>query len=382
MEETPLPTSSAFLDFIGDIYEASYRPAHWDTVMTKLCELVNAKSSGLILRDYEAKTQCVMASHGVSNLVKMSYRFGLGKYDHAYTVMTKQEVGRSQHIIKHEEVRESKPAFYHFLLKSNDIGYISGINIYRDDELHVGLAVHRAFDAPEFGERELAVLQLSYPHFRRAIRIQREFQRLQSREQTLKSALSRLSMGVIVVNDAHEVVYRNSVAEVILRTHSGLRIENGKPRAHYAEEERNLQGMIRTLLCVSQRDVATQHLAQGLRHPDHNLPLTVIVSTLNNDAELTSSAARRGRVALYICDPDVGSNLSAEVLDDLYQLTPAEASVAISLVNGLGLKEIAGEKGVSLETVRAQLKQIFLKLGVNKQQDVIRVLLGSVPDMQ
>jgi DNA-binding NarL/FixJ family response regulator len=62
---------------------------------------------------------------------------------------------------------------------------------------------------------------------------------------------------------------------------------------------------------------------------------------------------------------------------ETFGLSRREAGIAIALTNGLDLKEISAQKGVSLATVRTQLKGVFHKLGVNKQQDIIRILLGS-----
>lgn len=87
--------------------------------------------------------------------------------------------------------------------------------------------------------------------------------------------------------------------------------------------------------------------------------------------------AEPGLVVLYLSDPGASFNASEEQLIQTFGLTRKEAGIAIALTNGLDLKEISNQKGVSLATVRTQLKGIFHKLGVNKQQDIIRILLGS-----
>jgi len=42
------------LDFVGDIYEASYKPGHWEVVMEKLCQLTGSKSSVLIIENQKS----------------------------------------------------------------------------------------------------------------------------------------------------------------------------------------------------------------------------------------------------------------------------------------------------------------------------------------
>jgi DNA-binding CsgD family transcriptional regulator len=47
------------------------------------------------------------------------------------------------------------------------------------------------------------------------------------------------------------------------------------------------------------------------------------------------------------------------------------------LVTGTRLSEAADSFGVSTETVRTQLKSIFLKTGTNRQSDLARLLSAS-----
>lgn len=45
--------------------------------------------------------------------------------------------------------------------------------------------------------------------------------------------------------------------------------------------------------------------------------------------------------------------------------------------NGQTPRQIAESQGVVVDTVRSQLKSLYAKMGVNKQQDVIRTLLSG-----
>lgn len=59
---------------------------------------------------------------------------------------------------------------------------------------------------------------------------------------------------------------------------------------------------------------------------------------------------------------------------ETFGLTPAEARLAACLKDGLSLKEAAEKLGLSVNTVRNQVKSVFEKLGVNRQSDLIRHL--------
>jgi pimeloyl-ACP methyl ester carboxylesterase/DNA-binding CsgD family transcriptional regulator len=61
-------------------------------------------------------------------------------------------------------------------------------------------------------------------------------------------------------------------------------------------------------------------------------------------------------------------------LRDRFSLTPAEVRLVRKLGEGLSLGEAADDLGVSLATVRNQLKSVFDKVGVHRQSDLVRVL--------
>lgn len=64
-------------------------------------------------------------------------------------------------------------------------------------------------------------------------------------------------------------------------------------------------------------------------------------------------------------------------LRSLYHLTSTEAHLAVELVSGVSLHEAARHRGVSLHTVKSQLKSIMLKTGTARQAELTRVILQT-----
>jgi DNA-binding CsgD family transcriptional regulator len=65
-----------------------------------------------------------------------------------------------------------------------------------------------------------------------------------------------------------------------------------------------------------------------------------------------------------------------ELVQSLFDLTPAEARVARSLASGRTLKDIATDGRVSPETVHTQLGRVLEKTGCKRQADVVALLTG------
>ena len=70
---------------------------------------------------------------------------------------------------------------------------------------------------------------------------------------------------------------------------------------------------------------------------------------------------------------------AAELVQSLFDLTPAEARVARSLVIGKTLEEIATDNAISRNTVRTHLRGVMETTGCNRQAEVVALLGGVAP---
>jgi DNA-binding CsgD family transcriptional regulator len=64
---------------------------------------------------------------------------------------------------------------------------------------------------------------------------------------------------------------------------------------------------------------------------------------------------------------------SPELVQVLFDLTPAESRVAQRIAQGCTVGEVAASTGVASGTIRAQLKAVFAKIGARRQADVARI---------
>jgi len=84
------------------------------------------------------------------------------------------------------------------------------------------------------------------------------------------------------------------------------------------------------------------------------------------------------RALLVVTQLAAASAPGADLLAGLFDLTPAEARIARALTEGLTLQDAATRYGLSLETVRSQLKSVLSKTGTHRQTELVALLLGSV----
>ncbi len=82
-----------------------------------------------------------------------------------------------------------------------------------------------------------------------------------------------------------------------------------------------------------------------------------------------------GALSIIFLTPVVpNSSPAPELLQALFDLTPAEARLASQVTEGRSIEQIALSSGLSHNTIRTHLKSVFLKTGVQRQAELVSLL--------
>ena len=80
---------------------------------------------------------------------------------------------------------------------------------------------------------------------------------------------------------------------------------------------------------------------------------------------------------MAVFDPDEELTGTFERCRDIFGLTRAEAQVALGIMHGRSLGEIASSQGNAIATSRNLLKRVYMKTGVNRQNELAWVMMNS-----
>lgn len=93
--------------------------------------------------------------------------------------------------------------------------------------------------------------------------------------------------------------------------------------------------------------------------------------------EVSSGSFGDAPCAVLIVHPLLGgTRLDPLIVALAFDLTPAEADTAIAISDGETPERIATRRGVTISTVRTQLRSVFEKLGVSRQSELVACLLA------
>ncbi|MDY6949765.1 MAG: helix-turn-helix transcriptional regulator, partial [Pseudomonadota bacterium] len=119
------------------------------------------------------------------------------------------------------------------------------------------------------------------------------------------------------------------------------------------------------------------HFLDGCRVPRSGSHSHYIVqcSALGSQEEWDLGGGQFHYVA-FITDPAALKLPREERLMQLYGLTQMQARVALAFAGGATYKNVARSLRISEETVRSHVKEIYPKTRVNRQADLVRLVLS------
>jgi DNA-binding CsgD family transcriptional regulator len=185
-----------------------------------------------------------------------------------------------------------------------------------------------------------------------------------------------MQVGTVTLDERGHLLSVNAEAQAIVDVKDGIRISAGALKADYAEENAKLQQLITAALTGQQSTQAGVVEAVSITRPSGRSKLSVLVRVI--PTRDWSGTWTRPRVAIFLRDPEHQSTRSIDVIRRLFELTHAEASLAMLLANGMTLDEAAEQLNIRRNTARAHLRSIFSKMGVTRQTELVRLVLNSV----
>jgi DNA-binding CsgD family transcriptional regulator len=223
-----------------------------------------------------------------------------------------------------------------------------------------------------FTEADLEFGNMLVPHLALSYRLLTEMRR----HEALTDAIDRFPTGVALLDAHGHVLLANRAARRIFELEDGITLDGSVLRAATASDDAALRRAIASTVeaAVAGRLIETAVLSVTRRSGSR--PFPVLVGPLRpHSGDPTSSDAV---VVLYVTDLETGVLRRREALRELYGLTEAETQLVELLCQGSSLDEAAVARGVTMNTARSQLKQVFAKTHTSRQSELVRLVISGV----
>lgn len=221
------------------------------------------------------------------------------------------------------------------------------------------------FDAAEF-----ALFQRVAGVMRRVTLLHQQLGGVSIEREMARRALDELSLAVIIVDRAMQFAYANAAGDELLADPAGpLGLRGGRLWARAASEQSGLKDLV-----VKASDLIGARGQMLLRTGDaEGRDLSLCVTPLSAAYALPGRANDVMIVARWF-EPAGGGLAAAR---QMFDLTEAEAKLALGLASGLSLTEVAQQQGIRMTTARTHLARVFWKTGTRQQSQVAALLRAA-----
>jgi DNA-binding CsgD family transcriptional regulator len=187
-------------------------------------------------------------------------------------------------------------------------------------------------------------------------------------------ALDLVNVGLLVTSSTGRLLLANRTAERILKSRDGLELT---PTGTVRTSVKSMPSL-NTLMGASANSATNgaRDSVLPLRRPSGKRPLTAVVRAL--DAMPASQDPAAPTTLLFILDPEIPVETFEAELRQLYGLTSMEACLANLLMQGKALDECCTLLQIRRSTARTHLQHLFEKVGVQRQSELVSLLLKSV----
>lgn len=356
-------------DLLSKIYDTAHDASLWQTALVALCRMFRAEAASLLY----------LPLPGVG---AEPIEFTYGSRDDTFRQLTFTLGGAHDHrsLAYVDAQGEAVAIDVKACGDGQGLAWLVGathgpdtpqryLAVFSKTASHIGAIGLRARDPGEpFSTGDTQLLSLLLPHIRRAHELNTRFEDIAGVNETALVALGRLSYGAVLVASSGEVIRANSEAQRIFNASDGIALSQRRLRCVDAESDRSLAETLRRTVLRSSGDHAKAVLISRPSRARPYIAWGVPVQQTRPDP------SRSLPCAMIIINDLERPKHNLRALEELYELTPCEIDIAVALGTGAEVSRVAEGRRVSVNTVRTQRAQIYAKLGIGSQSELIRTL--------
>jgi DNA-binding CsgD family transcriptional regulator/PAS domain-containing protein len=356
---------------LGLLYDAASDHTLWTPFLESLAEHIGGHAAALVMHQSGVRSIALNAGMSTESVdLYADYYHAVDTWAIRGTAQTTAGwVGASEELSRWEEFRNTE--FYNdFTFPAANIGHGIFALVSKEQDRFMNLSVYRPPEWEPFGPNEVGILKLLGPHLRRAYRLHFQLSSLRGRSRSFDILLDSLPQGVILLGAGGNIIYMNRAAGQLCEVHDGLLATSAGLAAESPVESANLQSLVSSAVSTS--------LGEGLGaggglqiSRKSAVPLNVVVSPVRG---LPTDFSETVRAVVYVIDPTLRVRPRNELLQAIFNLTPAECRIALLIADGVATSDIREMVGITANTLRTHLASIYRKTNTERQAQLVKVL--------
>lgn len=370
--------NGSFDELIDALYDTAIAVTDdcaWCGLLPKVCGAFNASAGGFVIHDFASRAGSLRHDFNIRTEFRDAYNEGLSAVNPWMESLAFYEEGSAvsgDDILSDDDMLQTE--FYRSYLEPQSLlHHLCGVISRDGGDVHF-ISLLRPPEAKAFDKRDKVSLSHLLPHLKRSVKVRDEVVRDRLARESLVEFMDHLPMAFLLVSRNGHVELHNRVAKEMIARNNGLFVGAG---GYLATASAKNTADLRQLIIEMAEGATARDGPDGGEHfiisrGPSRLPLICVmypVSRSRADDESDSDPA----VAVLIKDPQIESLDGLPDFAITYDLTNAEVRLIKLLTVGHGLFEAARELSITKNTARTHMRNIYSKVGMNRQTDLIRL---------
>lgn len=371
---TPLPSvhsGGAVPDLCLHIIDAAYAaidaPQKWTAVAMQFAQLLGTESATILIEDAMRPEAILVGTTSIecTGEYLATYRAIDPFAEDHVTAKTRhtRHCHLSHELVDDRTLRES--LFYtDYWRRYGNLFWACGGHYELEDRVSANVVAVRDKAYGSFEEHERQLANIVLPHILRAAQLSMRLRNLHFDVARQTGIVDNLLDAVIVLDATDRIMHRNARARLLF---------NGVQESYFSARMLRLDGTqehhrFHDALAQARGDGRPQLLSLRRTPPAPHLNLAI----LPDSGDL-------GGVQIFLRDPHWPNPLSSEMLASVFGFTPAQAEICLHLLRDESPENIAGQLGVTVNTVRTQIKAAMQRAGVHRIAQLVHQLASALP---
>jgi DNA-binding CsgD family transcriptional regulator len=361
---------------LGYLLEVNRDASGWQRFMTAVLEHFNLRSSHLMVMN--SQTQAMRFHIDAGEPVSPEYAaMYVEQYVHSDEIMAAVKSNPIGQFYATNMLPDAQAIYKnnHYKEWATPQGIANGAAacLFIDGDWSCIMASNRSTQQGPYSKNEVDRLNALLPFIEKAVQSSFVLSESSKNERRAKSIVETFRIPVAVLTEFGEVWAMNTNMEALIKNKNDLLIKEKCLHLENPSKDKLLNtGIFQAAKRANGIDMTIEEAEKITIGDNTVLGFQELIDHEENESVFLG-------VLVYAISPKILTPVSAEKLQGLFSLTPAEAQVCHLLADGESLKSTASIEQKSVHTVREQLNNAFRKTGCSNQVSLMN-LLASIPN--
>jgi DNA-binding CsgD family transcriptional regulator len=350
---------------IDRIYECSFVPELWPSVLGELAAIATARAGFLFLSNADIHHFTCSTEVGTTVLKPLVASGWVARSERFRRFLAARHFGFFSDGDIYSAEEKTVDPFYRDILLPRGLGWAVGTTMPLPTGDRLAINLEREHLRGPVEPAAIQQLDLLRPHIARSALMTARLQL--ERARTMSEALARVRLPALVLDAKGKVLAANHLIEMLTGHIQWGALDR------VSLKDRGADRLLRDAIAAIDSGGGSAVRSFPARDVDVGPPMVVHVIPIRLSAR---DLFIRCAAVLVLTPVTLPQAPPTDLVQSLFDLTPAEARVACSLAAGKTVDDIASAGRISSNTIRTHVRGVLEKTGCSRQSEVVALLSG------